>query len=62
MRNGLKVNSSVVVDGEGELTYIRDMLGELSKMAASRQLPVLAYLIEVAQLEAYETVRSRHSI
>ncbi len=40
------------------LEYIQSMLGQLRSMAASESFDMLAYLIEMAHLEASDALRS----
>lgn len=45
----------------GEIDYIQSMLRELRVQAAASRHDVLAYLIEMAYVEASDLVRKRYS-
>jgi hypothetical protein len=46
--------------GPGEAAhYLRDAISELAQMARRHRLDMLGYLLDMAQLEADEIVRSR---
>lgn len=45
----------------GVLEYIESMLGQLHGMASARHLETLAYLIEMARIEAHDHLTSLSS-
>jgi len=50
------------INQRASLEYIRDMLLELRDMAGTSRLPAITYFIEMALMEASDTVRLNHQV
>lgn len=53
--NGKRIDEQI-----STIKYIGDMLGQLRFMAASQKLDLLAYLIDMAHIEATDVARKQH--